>query len=307
MSFSGNKLLFICGLLLSTFFCKAQHNPLYDQYRYNGLAINPAFAGSREVMNVAVLYRMQWLKMESAPVTQTLAGDFPLYNPQLALGLLVVNDKTGVYGKTGIYGIYAFRIKTRKGKFSLGLQGGFDRMREDLTEIKTLQSGDPMFDAGQHRLFMPNIGIGSYYYSKTCFAGLSIPRLLLYVPVGADKYKGKLSLHDVMLYGGVNITVHPSFKIKPSTLIRYSPHDIMIDVNCNAVFLPGERLEAGLSYRSTKVWGVTAGIRINPRIHIGYAYDHAFGIANIAGGSHEMLLRYEFRYRINAQNPLYLK
>ncbi|MDR0712820.1 MAG: type IX secretion system membrane protein PorP/SprF [Bacteroidales bacterium] len=307
MSFSRSKLPVIGCLLLSGLLCRAQHNPLYDQYLYNGLAINPAFAGSREVMNVAALYRMQWLKMEGAPVTQTLAGDFPLYNPQLALGLLIQNDKTGVYKKTGVYGVYAFRIKTKKGRFALGLQGGFDLMRENLAVIRTLQPNDPMFDTELHRLFMPNIGTGAYYYSKKYFAGLSVPRLVLYRPATNNKYRGKLSLYDVMLYGGVNITVHPSFKLKPSALIRYSPNDFMADVNCSAIFLPDDRLEVGLSYRSTKVWVITTGIRINPQIHIGYVYDHAFGVANIAGGSHEILLRYEFRYRVNTENPLYLK
>jgi type IX secretion system PorP/SprF family membrane protein len=307
MSFSRSKILLTGYLLMSAFFCGAQNSPLYDQYQYNGLAINPAFAGSREVMNIAALYRAQWLKTDGAPTTQTLAGDFPLRNPQLALGLLVINDKIGFLRNTGVHAVYAYRIKMGQGKLSLGLQGGFDQVREDFKEVKTLQSGDPMFNPELHRLFMPNVGVGAYYYTGKYFVGLSVPQLFLYEPSGSDTYKGKLTAHNVMLYGGVIVKVNNFIKLKPSTLLRYNPNNFMADVNLNAVFFPKDRVEVGISYRSTNVWGAMAEIRINPQLCIGYAYDHAMGTANITTGSHEIMLRYEFRFRVKAENPLYLQ
>jgi type IX secretion system PorP/SprF family membrane protein len=290
-------------------FCRAQDNPLYNQYQYNGLAINPAFAGSREVMSMAVLYRMQWFNMDGAPNTFTFSGDFPLRNPQTAIGLLAVNDKVGIYRKTGVYGVYAYRIKMGKGKLSLGLQGGVDQIREDLSNMTTLQPNDPMFtNAALHRTWLPNVGVGAFYYSSKYFAGLSIPKLLHYVPTKADQYKGELSLCDVFLYGGLILSVSNNIKLKPSALLRYGiDKTVLADINFNVVFLPEDRVEVGVFYRSAKVWGAMAEIRVNPQICIGYAYDRGLGIANINSGSHEILLRYELRYRVKAVNPLYLK
>jgi type IX secretion system PorP/SprF family membrane protein len=260
-------------------------------------------------MNMAVLYRTQWLKMEGAPSTFTFAGDFPLRNPQMAFGLLAVSDHVGIFRKTGVYGVYAYRIIMAKGKLSLGLQGGVDQIREDLSHITTIQPDDPMFDNAElNRTWMPNVGAGAFYYSSRYFVGFSIPKLLHYSPTKADQYKGKLALYDALLYGGVTVPVSNHVKLKPSALLRYGlDQTMMFDVNFNAVFLPEDRIEVGISYRSTKVWSAMAEIRINPQICIGYAYDQGFDVANINSGSHEILLRYELRYRVKAVNPLYLK
>ncbi|GHT78064.1 membrane protein [Bacteroidia bacterium] len=290
-------------------FCRAQDNPLYNQYQYNGLAINPAFAGSREVLNMAVLYRTQRSGMPGAPATFTFSGDFPLRNPQTAIGLLAVNDKVGIYRQFGVYGAYAYRIKMGKGKLSLGLQGGVDQIREDLSSVTTLQPNDPMFENAElHRTWMPNAGVGAFYYAPRYFVGFSIPKLLHYAPAKADQYKGELRLYDVLLYGGVILQAGNNVKLKPSALLRYGlDKTALADINFNVIFLPEDRVEVGVFYRSAKVWGAMAEIRVNPQICVGYAYDQGFGIANFNSGAHEILLRYELRYRVKAVNPLYLK
>ncbi|WP_373865842.1 type IX secretion system membrane protein PorP/SprF, partial [Patiriisocius marinus] len=38
----------------------AQQDAQYTQYMYNTLSINPAYAGSRDVLSVLGLYRNQW-------------------------------------------------------------------------------------------------------------------------------------------------------------------------------------------------------------------------------------------------------
>ena len=37
---------------------------MYSMYMFNGLAVNPAYAGSRERVAVSALYRHQWTGME---------------------------------------------------------------------------------------------------------------------------------------------------------------------------------------------------------------------------------------------------
>ena len=52
----------------------AQQLPQFSQYMYNMISINPAYAGSREVMVVNLLNRNQWIGVEGAPITQTLSA-----------------------------------------------------------------------------------------------------------------------------------------------------------------------------------------------------------------------------------------
>jgi type IX secretion system PorP/SprF family membrane protein len=287
--------------------CRSQDHPLYSQYRYNGLAVNPAFAGSRGVPNVAALYRTHLPKTEGAPVTQTLAGDFPMINPKLALGLLMINDKVGIYKRMGFYGAYAFRVNMQQGKLSFGIQGGFEQMREDASEVTVMEEGDRMFLPGMRRVFMPNVGAGMYYDAPRCFAGLSVPQLIRYADAGAGAYKGAPALSNVMLYGGMLLPVNKHVRLKPSVLLRFEQSGLLVDVNCNVLLLPDDRLEVGLSCRSTNVLAAMAQIKINSRLCIGYAYDHALKTAAIITGAHEIMLRYEFNFLVKAENPLYLK
>ena len=45
----------------------AQQDAMYSQYMFNSLAINPAYAGSRESIYAMALLRRQWLGISGAP------------------------------------------------------------------------------------------------------------------------------------------------------------------------------------------------------------------------------------------------
>lgn len=50
----------------------AQQDKLFSQYMFNMMALNPAYAGSRDVLSATALYRNQWGGMTGAPQTVTL-------------------------------------------------------------------------------------------------------------------------------------------------------------------------------------------------------------------------------------------
>jgi type IX secretion system PorP/SprF family membrane protein len=62
---------------------------------YNTININPAYAGSRDVLSVFGLHRNQWLGLNGAPTTNTFAIHSPLRNENLGLGLSLMNDRIG--------------------------------------------------------------------------------------------------------------------------------------------------------------------------------------------------------------------
>ncbi len=303
----NSKFLVVLCLLMAGITCRAQYHPQYSQYMFNGLALNPAYAGSQEVLSLAAFYRTsQWgNSVDGAPSTQTFSGDFPLRNPQIALGLLVFNDKISVFRQTGAYVAYAFRVRAGEGKLSFGLQAGFDLQREDETGATLIQNPDPLFDLEMHNSFMPNVGVGAYYYTSKYFVGLSLPQLLAYSPNTADSYKGQLTLSNTMLYGGIIIPAGNDFKIKPSTLLQYADKGFLFDLNCSFLILK-ERLELGVSYRSSSTLVAMAQVKIN-QLRIGYAYDYALGKPSVINTSHEIMLRYDFKFKVKAVSPLYLK
>ena len=78
---------------LSVHQAQAQQEAMYSQYMFNTLALNPAYAGSRDVLSMTALYRRQWIGIEGAPTTQTFTADMPLNKERIGLGLQLTNLK----------------------------------------------------------------------------------------------------------------------------------------------------------------------------------------------------------------------
>lgn len=308
-------ILTVC-LLLAGITCSAQYHPQYSQYVFNGLALNPAYAGSKEALNLAVLCRSsQWgNSIAGAPATYTLSGDFPLQNPQLSLGLLLFDDLISIFRQTGAYFAYAFRVKTGdKGKLSFGLQAGFDFHREDGSMVFLIDEDDPSFPKEKFSMFMPNAGVGSYYYTSNFFVGLSLPQIISYSSRKENTtnnydyppYKCKPIFSNFMLYGGTTFPLNQNFKIKPSALLQYPGKKLLLDLNCNFAMF-NDMFEIGLSWRNNTTLVAMTQFRYHS-LSFGYAYDFSIGIPSAINTSHEIMVRYDLKIMVNAINPLQLR
>ena len=316
--------IFLSGLSLSGQSTKIRLSyPVYSQYLHNGLLINPAYAGSRDVLSFFLSDRMQWENVEGAPRSQTASFHTLSKNDRVGFGLsgqrLIYGTKD--YGTSELYSVYAdyaYHLKLRNGKLSLGLKAGFDHSKSGFTDAfrKTLTSytnpipaPDPVFVNDDKPYYLFNAGAGFYYYDKKFFLGAAIPQFLGYEKSGSSKLAPKpFSDVDVYVTAGGLITFSPSFKFKPSVFVDYSvqrTRGMRIDLNGN--FIIKDFLWLGGSWRTSE--NVAIGIiqlQINPQIMFGYSYDYAVGRMNTySKGSHEIVLRYEFTYKVSAANPKY--
>ncbi|HRH36728.1 MAG TPA: type IX secretion system membrane protein PorP/SprF, partial [Flavobacteriales bacterium] len=134
--------IIVCALLIGTApVVYAQQDPLFSQYMFNTLAVNPAYAGSADVFTVMALSRHQWVGFNGAPATQTILAHTPLPKEKMALGFSVLNDKIGPTKQTGVYFDYAYRIRISEGsRLAFGLKGGANIYQAD---IAGLTSVDP--------------------------------------------------------------------------------------------------------------------------------------------------------------------
>src|ERR1700748_1446919 len=101
------KAILIMILLLNVLFVKAQQDNLYSQYMFNGLLINPAYAGSNEVLSATALNRNQWVGFDGAPRTNTFSLHTPLKNKKINLGITFINDRYGITTQNKINAVYA--------------------------------------------------------------------------------------------------------------------------------------------------------------------------------------------------------
>lgn len=296
--------ILILGLMLHSV-GMAQYFPIYSQYMMNGLAINPAYAGSRDVLSATLFGRKQWFGINGAPSNYSLGAHMPLKNQKSAIGFQAHNESIGIENNTGIFGIYAHRLRLGNGKLALGLKAGVSFINEESSKLSLKSpTGDAAFENIKEGVVMPNFGFGIYYSNTKFFAGLSLPAILNYNSGG--QATNEIKSANILFSGGYLWKVSEVFKVKPSTLVKYkfgSP--TQFDLNLNWIFFKNDMLWVGHSYRHNEAIVTLVEIQITRQFRLGYSYDYSIGPLKYNNGSHEIMIRYEWRDRVNTLNPLY--
>lgn len=279
------------------FSAEAQQEPMYSQYMFNMLNINPAYAGSRGVGSATALYRNQWVGIQGAPQTSSLSYDMALKEKKIGLGFQLYDDRLGIERTTGLNVSYAFRIQlTESGTLSLGLQAGVLNYRANYAEVRTFQPNDPSFNQNISGI-LPAAAAGVYYNSDKFYIGLSTPALLQ-TKLSNDNRADISSVtgRDLHLYlaSGFVMNLNQDLALKPSVLVKaVSGAPVEFDFNANLWIQ--NILSIGASYRTGDAVVGMVELQLNNQLRMGYAYDKTFSdLGTLNSGSHELMLRFEF-------------
>lgn len=288
------KLTFFAALVLFSMVAAfAQQDAQYTQYLFNGLVINPAYAGSREALSVLALYRYQWVGLDGAPKTLSASVHSPVGDSN-ALGLYLENDVVGVHNRFSAYATYAYRIQVgNSAKLSLGLSAGVLSYRSDWTKTDAIQDPtDPNFSTLEESKLLPNFGLGAYYYSDRFYIGLSVPHLLnstLDEVSKLSKYK-----QHYFLSGGYVFDLSPSLKLKPSFLLKSVPSAAPFSADLNLNLLIKDMVWVGMGYRTGDALVFLTEYHMSKGLRIGYSYD--FSVSKLSpynSGSHEIMVGWD--------------
>ena len=276
----------------------AQQDPMYTQYMYNTLSVNPAYAGSREALSLTGLIREQWVGMDGAPSTQTLTVHSPVYNDNMGLGLSVINDKVGPVHQTMLFADYSYRIQvTGDSHLAFGLKAGVNIFQADLMSLTPRQGGDPAIYNISNKL-LPNVGVGLYYYSSKGYVGVSAPKLLEQniKEVSGNTLTENKERRHYFLIGGYVFDLSDNVKFKPSFLLKaVAGAPLSIDLSGN--FFIKEKLGIGLSHRLDDSFSGLLQYYVTPQFRIGYAYDFTMTeLRHYNSGTHELMVGYDFMY-----------
>ncbi|NNC94728.1 MAG: type IX secretion system membrane protein PorP/SprF [Chitinophagales bacterium] len=304
------------GMFMVFAFCCSQvwsqQDAEYSMYMFNGLYINPAYAGSKEVVHLSALYRHKWVGVEGAPRTGSFSIHTPMKRNQYALGLTMTNDRLGLTDMNSVYLTYAYRIKAGDDtKISLGIQGGFTHYIANNTEVNAAdpENYDPTFSVDD-KLFLPNFGFGIYVYSKRYYVGLSTPHLLNNslndkLVLNASDNVARQYKHYLAAAGLVIGKDEATVKFKPSVFLKYvNASPLSLDVNLS--LLIKDRFWVGGSYRfagdaDNYVYGnaviAMMEFKVTPQLMMGYAYDYNLSrLGEFNTGTHEFMVSYEFGF-----------
>jgi type IX secretion system PorP/SprF family membrane protein len=296
------KITLIFIFLAVAQFSLAQQDPMFTHYMFNTLAINPGYAGSRDALTVTFLDRMQWTGFDGAPKTQTLTMHSPLWVKNTGIGLSVINDKIGPTNNTSFYADFSYKIKiSTRSHLAFGFKAGMNIMKNDLADLKLQDQQDPEFQNNIRSNFLPNFGFGLYYYSDKYYIGASIPKLLennfKENSVSGSVNLGSEAKH-YFLIGGYLYKINEDFKLKPTTFIKITKA-APIEMDFSGQLLYKDRVWAGAMYRTGDAVGILVGAYVTQSLAIGYSYDWSYTNRSFKynGGSHEILLQYDFVFK----------
>ena len=161
-------ILFLFSGILSI----AQQDPLYNQYMFNPLVVNPAYAGSREAISAVVLHRSQWLGIKEAPNTQTVSLHAPILDGTVGIGGTLIRDQFGPVTSTGIMGSYSYRLFLNEAKLAFGLRTSVYNYSFNGTKIEYKEEGEGT--SVNTSEWVPSFDFGIRYYDRTFYAGLTL-------------------------------------------------------------------------------------------------------------------------------------
>ncbi len=272
----------------------AQQYPVFTQYYFNELVINPAFAGSHVQLSLTSTYRNQWVNFPGAPRTVSFSGHTALMNGKMGVGLLVNHDEIGSYGNEHVYGYYSYRINMQHATLSMGLMAGFNFLGVDFSNLDLQDPTDASFLPINE--FKPNFGTGIYYNRKNFFAGFSVP-FLLNNAVSADLESVAAEIREARYYflrsGGIfPINRAETVKLNPSILLRAQEgQPLSMDINLGVVI--HDILSTGVSWRSGDSFITFIDLKLSEKFHFAYSYDWTTSdIARFSNGSHEFMINY---------------
>jgi len=303
------RIIFLSFFLLFPLALVGQSNPVTNQYMLNPLTINPAYAGNRGSLNITTFYRKQWVGIAGAPETITLTGDASFFDKKVGLGLILISDKVGVTSENQILTDYSYKILLGEGMLSFGLGAGIVASNIAWSDLVVLDPGDELYLADSRLVVVPSVNFGTYFSYGNYFAGFSIPKFINN-KFNYSKNKYSLSVdpsqYYYMLSTGYLFSAAGKIKILPSTLITYTPsQNLQFDLNVHANFF--NRFWAGATYSSSSSMVGLFQFQVNNQLKIAYTYDFNLGqFRTFSNGSHEIMLRYEFKYKVNVVNPLIL-
>ena len=284
---------------------RAQQDAQFTQYMYNTINVNPAYAGSRQSMNIFALHRTQWVGLDGAPVTNTASINTPLKNTNMGIGVSIINDKIGPSDESNLAVDFSYSINTSEEfKLSFGIKASANLLNINFDKLNQYDANDYSFENNVDDKFSPNIGVGLYWYSDKTYIGLSAPNLLetkhfdKYAGTGANSYIAKERINYYLTAGHV-FDLNYNLKFKPALmtkLVQGAP--LQVDISAN--FLFNEKFTLGAAYRWSAAVSALVGFQATDSWFIGYGYDlETTRLANYNSGSHEIFLRFELFKKYN--------
>ena len=272
-----------------------QQTPVFANYSYNNVVINPAHAGYYPDIDITVTNRGHLNGIEGSPKNIGLTVNFPASFKNVGIGAGISNDRIGVTNITSLFGAYSYKIHFNSDNstwwdynphvLSFGVTAGAMLYNENLLDLGI--QNDPNF-ANNISTIIPTIGAGVFYNRERIYVGFSIPNLLGNTLSSENNINIKSTYYFL---GGYRLfaTRFQEIMINPSVLIKYvSGAPIQADLNTKINYK--NKFELGLGYRTNSSINFLTGFHISNNFRILYNYNKTMN--NTTMDTHGIVLNF---------------
>lgn len=304
---------------------RAQDNFYFSQPFQVGPAINPAFTGIDDFLDIKVNYRNQWTGFNDSPSTNyfgingllkkastqsykeyalrisdpgildsliNISSSFK-NNIKHGIGGHIIFDRQGPFEQISGYLNYALHMPVGyKTKLSVGLSVSISNNRIDMSKITVRTDLDDFYQqliaqGGRNTYLDLNPGVA--LYSEHWYLSYSAFKAMRN-SLSSDEVLDYDKSIDHNLMAGLRINLNSNTKLLPSFYYKYNNEVTNLwDANMKVMF--NEKPWVGISYRSTKAIVFMAGVYVNNLFNISYSYDYITSNLNKnVNGSHEIHL-----------------
>ncbi len=280
----------------------AQQTPLYSMYMFNEFAYNPAVAGLEKYCHAQVNNRYQFVGIENAPITATITLNGRIKSQPMGWGGMIFNDSQGAFSKFGVYGAYAYHIRTSKiSDLSFGLNIGVMKYAIDMSKIRFLEE-EVNLNESMYTSVRPDASFGMYYDMRHYFFGFSVDQLFnnrievyddtLAIDNTLNRFKSHLNL-----MAGCRFDISNNLKSE-SSLVARKVYAAPWQFELSTRVTYRETIWGGMSFRTEDAVVLFLGYTYRQAFSFGYSYDITYSKLKVGSrGAHEVFLSFEFKPR----------
>lgn len=293
---------FLCSALFLLFIplkISAQLDAYFSQYMFNGLYINPAFAGYQPQLQASLFYKNYGNTTPRSPNTTFFSLSTPLRYDQLGAGFQIISDFDGVIYRNSTGIDLAYKLHLDNSTLAFGVNIGLQQINFDPNRLLIKDNTDPEIAKDRVNSVSPDFGTGLYYQNKKTYVGFSAMHLWNNSLFTKETFSTPLyrPIH-LNFIAGYRFFEIQNWNATASFIFRYvNQKTYMADVTFHVKYR--DFFWVGASVKNNLMVGLQTGFKIseywknaaNNEIKIGYAFDYSTNNINYRSLTmHEILL-----------------
>ena len=271
----------------------AQQYPWWTQYRNNQTLFNPAFCGTKRLVDIRINYRNQWVSYEGAPKTYALALNTRFWKGRVGLGGFIFKDEIGPFNTTNGSFTAAYHLKFPDSELSFGVQGNYMKSKFNGNYITLRNQHDKAINqyiTNDASTFDGSFGL--LYYNDRFHLGVganNIASSQMEFYKNDSLKKGKYTnVPHYNISAGYNWSDNPDFTFENSVLVVYVP-GVPMSFDYTLRVHMKKQLIAGFSFRLQDAIALHLGCTFKESFQICYSYDIVTSpLRKYQSGTHEI-------------------